>query len=615
MGLTLVSLSKNMMSSTNELPPSISPTIPPPDGPPGLSTSNCTGLDLPITPTTRATAPSYADITAQTSTETPPQPSGFSDNSAVRPPSRNHFPYTLEPYEPPTPQQLKRLSRSHRLAVLSSQRPLPVYKPDPFTSFFEIQFSPSTNIRTDINIIKTQTELRALVGPLPSRPLQTSNPAEFTKNSYLIKVGSKAQSDKLQTLTELDGHRVTVTASSLFNTSQGLIVSEALTHSSPAEILRDLGTQGVTKVERLSARNREGTLAPSNRFILHFTSATPPQIITIGQVHRELVEPYIPHPRRCFRCQLLGHLSSHCRSPTEICACCGLSGHADADCSHQLQCVNCGGSHRASSSSCPHYLLRRDILTLRTIHGLTTREAEDFVHAQYLSKGKQFIFKTHTASRRAANANEQPLPSSAPPETPTTFPSSTDDPRAIQTPSVPQKLSTHTAKPSLSSSNQPREKRELARPEAKPPDKSTHTPSDDLDVDDLSPVHGSASSSLDTAVSESSTHNAGVESEVTRGTNRTTRRGMGLEASSSHHLPPLPKPPVSKSMPKQSQKQTRSSSSSSCRTRSGGTLSEMPIKRGREHYGSIAGDLDKRHKPDSNSKPPNLNPIRVIGTK
>ena len=171
-------------------------------------------------------------------------------------PATTSFPYTLEPFVIPTTKKLRTLSRAHRLSLISCQRPLPTYTSPTFCRYYEICFPPNVFVRTGINIIRAQIELKNIVGALPTRPFQLPNPTEFNRSSYLIRVGTQTQGDLLTSITHLAGHRVRVIPSSVFNSSQGLVISDALTYSTLDEIKRDLSDQGITKVDRLSNRDK-----------------------------------------------------------------------------------------------------------------------------------------------------------------------------------------------------------------------------------------------------------------------------------------------------------------------------------------------------------------------
>ena len=384
--------------STNTLtkPPTATQTPPEPtDTSAGVLLSACIA---PLTCTSNTPSTSITELVQSNSSSASPMPA-LSDSLTPRTPSSTNLQYTLEPWDPPTPKQLARSNRMHRLAALSGLQPmsLPLYTPPKFTRYYELTFGPTINIRTDINIIRTQRELHEAVGSLPKRPLGMFNPTELTRHSLLVEVKSCTQRDRLLSITELAGNPVTVRPSDHFNISQGQIYSEALAHSSPDEILADLESQGVTKVEPVLSSIRPSSNA--TRYILHFATPDLPQLVVLGNIYKILVDPYIPLPRRCYKCQLLGHLTSTCRATKGRCVRCGQDSHEATNCAQTPTCVNCHESHPANSNMCPHYQMRREMLQIRTAYKLTSREAEDIVISRNFSKGKRYDFSTPSKSR------------------------------------------------------------------------------------------------------------------------------------------------------------------------------------------------------------------------
>ena len=63
---------------------------------------------------------------------------------------------------------------------------------------------------------------------------------------------------------------------------------------------------------------------------------------------RYRVDPYIPSPLRCFKCQKFGHRRDFCRSSTAVCSVCSEAGHDDRECTNTPKCLNCAGDHGSS---------------------------------------------------------------------------------------------------------------------------------------------------------------------------------------------------------------------------------------------------------------------------
>ena len=63
----------------------------------------------------------------------------------------------------------------------------------------------------------------------------------------------------------------------------------------------NLSSQGVSAVKMIMIRGND-ILVPTNTFILTFRKHTLPQSIKAGYLNIP-VDPYVPNPLRCFRCQ------------------------------------------------------------------------------------------------------------------------------------------------------------------------------------------------------------------------------------------------------------------------------------------------------------------------
>ena len=69
-------------------------------------------------------------------------------------------------------------------------------------------------------------------------------------------------------------------------------------------------------------RKDEGQEKDTNTLFLTFCNASPPKDICIGYL-RVKVEPFIPNPLRCFKCQKYGHGAQRCSSAA-VCPKCAL---------------------------------------------------------------------------------------------------------------------------------------------------------------------------------------------------------------------------------------------------------------------------------------------------
>lgn len=134
--------------------------------------------------------------------------------------------------------------------------------------------------------------------------------------------------------------------------------------------------QGVTEVKHILSK-RNGNLEPTNTFILTFNKPTPPKSITAAYMNI-VVEPYIPNPLRCFRCQKFGHGKNNCNR-IAVCAKCGQEGHEDITCQNPVHCANCSGSHPAFAKDCPVWSKQREITQMKFEKHISFYEARQIV--------------------------------------------------------------------------------------------------------------------------------------------------------------------------------------------------------------------------------------------
>ena len=86
-----------------------------------------------------------------------------------------------------------------------------------------------------------------------------------------------------------------------------------------------------------------------NTAILTFNRPTPPATLKVG-FERCTVQPYVPSPLRCFKCQQFGHHQDNC-SKTKVCTKCAQPDHQDTACTSAMKCVNCNGESNVFAQS------------------------------------------------------------------------------------------------------------------------------------------------------------------------------------------------------------------------------------------------------------------------
>ncbi|KAF0297830.1 Sodium-dependent glucose transporter 1 [Amphibalanus amphitrite] len=146
------------------------------------------------------------------------------------------------------------------------------------------------------------------------------------------------------------GTPITVTLATRLNSIEGSVRSDALTEVPNRELLEELQSQGVVRVQRLRSRDLQ-KLGPNPTIRLTFSGRTLPQAIRCGYLSVP-VDPWVPAPRPCTKCWAYGHSKRACRRRQPMCGRCG--GPHDAEkCSGPEQCPGCGGPHPAWDRRCP----------------------------------------------------------------------------------------------------------------------------------------------------------------------------------------------------------------------------------------------------------------------
>lgn len=167
--------------------------------------------------------------------------------------------------------------------------------------------------------------------------------------------------------------KISVTPHRSLNSSQGVISEPDLMKESDSDILDGMRDQGVTAVRRIMIR-RDGNEIPTKHVILTFDRCTLPQSVTAGFLHCE-VRPYIPNPRRCFKCQRYGHSTNSCRGRL-TCAKCAEHDHPTENCkTDHLKCANCQQPHAAYSRTCDKFKAEKQIINLKVTQNITYQEA------------------------------------------------------------------------------------------------------------------------------------------------------------------------------------------------------------------------------------------------
>lgn len=196
---------------------------------------------------------------------------------------------------------------------------------------------------------------------------------KMSSGGILIECENKAQADAVFAMQRLANLTIKVSAHRSLNSCQGVISDPDLADLTEDEILEGLQEENVTAVRRIMIRRNDIDI-PTNHLVLTFNSTKLPESLKLGYVvHR--VRPYIPNPRRCFKCQRFGHTLQSCRGK-ETCAKCASTDHHAISCAAQeVKCVNCAGPHPAYSRKCQKFQNEKEIMSIKVKEGLSIQEA------------------------------------------------------------------------------------------------------------------------------------------------------------------------------------------------------------------------------------------------
>ena len=188
---------------------------------------------------------------------------------------------------------------------------------------------------------------------------------------------TKKQSDLLLKSQKLVDRHMKVSIHPTLNSSRGVIRCRELAGMSETDI-RD--EQGVILVKRIR-RKEDGQDKDTNTLFLTFCNANLPKDIRIRYL-RAKVDPFVPNPLRCFKCQKYGHGAQRCSSAA-VCPKCALEH--EGPCTNSPppppppQCVNCEGAHPSSSKDCDVWKKEKQIQKVKTERKISYPDARKIV--------------------------------------------------------------------------------------------------------------------------------------------------------------------------------------------------------------------------------------------
>ena len=170
---------------------------------------------------------------------------------------------------------------------------------------------------------KIINELKEKLAIEPEKVRKQNNKTIF------IEVSSKANSEKLKTLNQLNGKSVKVFPHKSLNSSRGVIKTKQLKDTAAKDVVERLKEQGVTDAYNITYQKGDKKISTDKWTLTFNTPTAPPTLKVPGLIVK--VEPYIPKPMTCKSCLRIGHTYKKCKQKNEdTCTTCG-----DSDAKHK----------------------------------------------------------------------------------------------------------------------------------------------------------------------------------------------------------------------------------------------------------------------------------------
>ena len=159
-------------------------------------------------------------------------------------------------------------------------------------------------------------------------------------------------------------------------TSKWVVRSQELSLCPLEEIKKELKSQGLTDVKRVSIK-RNNKIIHTNRYIMTLELPVITPKIKIGYTV-ERVGQFIPNHLRCYKCQKYRHHQDKCNGKS-VCGKCGQKepDHSIDECKNTHRCANCGGDHPAYSKTCEKWKREREILSIKYTKNIFPRSTKD----------------------------------------------------------------------------------------------------------------------------------------------------------------------------------------------------------------------------------------------
>jgi hypothetical protein len=242
---------------------------------------------------------------------------------------------------------------------------------------------------------------------------------EVIHDSIRITCTTQEQKDQLLLLESVLGHDVKVTLPHCITKSDK---QEIRKHTSTSSIWKKgvirtplhfeqsflKAHTGAVWTHRITVM-RDGKITETPSVILAFEGNIPDKL-QIG-LYSFKVEPYIPKPIRCGKCQRYGHKTRDCKKSSDTCPRCA-DNHPVTACNsdnHAAKCVNCGGKHSAAYKGCIKYKSIATALKSTVTDGLTYGEAlkKNNIHSRPKDVSNQTATSKQTATPTKQDSSTQ----------------------------------------------------------------------------------------------------------------------------------------------------------------------------------------------------------------
>ena len=116
------------------------------------------------------------------------------------------------------------------------------------------------------------------------------------------------------------------------------------------------------EIQRIQIKRKTGETIDTNTYIRTFNTHKIHKEIKIGY-QKINVEPDMPNPLRCYKCQRFGYHQDQCIRPPVS----GRCGEYDMhnNCQKDYKCANCQGNHGAGSRDCEVWKKEKEITKLK----------------------------------------------------------------------------------------------------------------------------------------------------------------------------------------------------------------------------------------------------------